>query len=270
MKETRIIFKTDQEPSMTSVQTAVQELRPKDVIPINSPVGESECNGRVENTIRRIQEKTRAPRHGLEKGIRDRIQDNALVMAWLVRWAAELLSKYSPGDDGRTPCERIRGSQCKTPLVPFGETIMYLPMKTVHRNKGEPAKLPGVWLGINERTEEVLVGTHKGIVKCRTVSRLSKDQCWDAAMVNRMKGVPWEVVPGRPGVAIPVEIQDNGDVTIAEDDDVERVKPMDDEDNVEMKFKGGLDRLHVSRKASERYGQQTDVQLVQSYNGRDI
>ena len=55
MEETRIVFKTDQEPAMTSVQTAVQELRPKDVIPINSPVGESECNGRVEDIIRRIQ-----------------------------------------------------------------------------------------------------------------------------------------------------------------------------------------------------------------------
>ena len=77
---------------MTSVQMAVQEVRPKDVIPVNSPVGESECNGRAENAIRRIQEKTRALRHALERGLKEKIQDDAPIMAWLVRWAAEVLS----------------------------------------------------------------------------------------------------------------------------------------------------------------------------------
>ena len=169
---------------MTSVQSAVQGLRPKDVIPVNSQVGESECNGRVENTIRRIQEKIRVFRHGFEKSTKDKIQDNSFVMAWFVRWVAELLSKYSPGDDGRTPYERSLGSQCQTPLVPFGETVMYLPMETVHRNKGEPAKLFGVWFGANERTEEVLAGTYKGVVKRRIASRFSKEQCRDDPMIN--------------------------------------------------------------------------------------
>ena len=163
MNEIRIILKSDQEPAMTSVQAAVQEIRPKEVMPVNSPVGESECNGRVENAIRRIQEKTRALRHALEHGIKEKTQEDAPIMAWLVRWSAELLSKYSVGDDGKSPYERMRGSQCRTPLVPFGEAVVYLPMKIVHRSKGEVAKLPGIWLGINERIEETLIGTHRGV-----------------------------------------------------------------------------------------------------------
>ena len=79
-------------------------------------------------------------------------------MAWLVRWVAELLSKYSPGGDGRTPFERIRNEACAVPLAPFGETIMYVRLQTVSGSKGEHITKQVVWLGAIERTEEVIVG----------------------------------------------------------------------------------------------------------------
>ena len=53
MRHTKIQLKVDQEPSIVSVQKAIQDMRPN-VIPTNSPVGEFECNGRVENNMRRI------------------------------------------------------------------------------------------------------------------------------------------------------------------------------------------------------------------------
>lgn len=102
-------------------------------------------------------------------------------------------------------------------------------MKTVHRNKSEPAKLPGVWLGINERIEEVLIGTYKGVVKCRTVSRMSSDMQWDPKMVAKLQGVPWEVVPGKFGISVPVEIRDDGVIVNAEDDDQEVREQVDEE-----------------------------------------
>ena len=122
LKDVKIQLKSDQEPSIVNVQTAVQEIRPGMVIPTNSPVGESQCNGRVENTIRRIQEKTRALRHQLEHNPKCKIPDEAPIMSWLVRWAGELLSKYSPGDDGRTPYERIRQETCVVPIAPLEKT----------------------------------------------------------------------------------------------------------------------------------------------------
>lgn len=51
----RILLKTDQEPAIVCVQQAIQELKPN-IAPINSPVGESACNGRVEFAIRMVQE----------------------------------------------------------------------------------------------------------------------------------------------------------------------------------------------------------------------
>ena len=175
-KDIRIQLKTDQEPAMISLQGAIQNLRPTEVIPVNSPVGESESNGRVENAIRRVQEKSRALRHQLESNIKMKILDSTPIMAWLVRWAAELISKYSCGDDGKSPHERLHGEKCTTPLVPFGEPVMYLPMRTVRRDKGDVAKKPGIWLGIIARTQEVLIGTEDGVVKCRTVTRLPDEE----------------------------------------------------------------------------------------------
>lgn len=174
MQNVTIHMKTDQEPAMINVQTAMQELHPDRIIPMHSTVGESECDGCVENAIRRVQEKIRAIRHQVECNINSKILDKAPVLAWSVRCAAELLSKYAVGDDGKTPYERIRKEDCATPLVPFGETVMHLPLKTVHRNRGVPAKRIRAWLGVSERTEEALVGTKQGVVKCRTVERLGE------------------------------------------------------------------------------------------------
>ena len=143
------------------MQKAIQELK-TNIIHIDSPVGESACNGRVENAVRRVQEKMRTLRRQLERGIGRTIPDNAVIMPWMARWAAELISKYAPGDDGKTRYERIRRERCQVPLAPFGETVMYLPMKTAASSKGRPARRLGVWLGVAERSSRVGDGMTPG------------------------------------------------------------------------------------------------------------
>ena len=76
-KGVRIQLKIDQEPAIVSLQNAVQAIRPKEVIRVNSPVGESDCNGRVENAIRRAQEKSMVLRHQLEEGIKQKVTDSS-------------------------------------------------------------------------------------------------------------------------------------------------------------------------------------------------
>ena len=252
-ENSRIQLKSDQEPSIVALQTAIQEFK-TGVIPINSPVGESESNGRVENAIRRVQEKVRVLRHQVEQNIKEPIDDNAPIMAWLIRWAAEFISKYSVGDDGRTPYERVRHEQCKVPVVPFGETIMYLPMQTASGSKGEPARKMGIWLGTIERTEETLVGTLRGVIKCRTASRLTKEERWNKELVKGMTGVPWQPVPDNFGQHIPVEIRADGQTP----NDVEETEspPKEDRhaDEDELEYQKKVHGLHVSRKAILKYG----------------
>ena len=56
-KKARILVKLDKEPSIICVQKALQDFKP-DIIPVNSFVGESACNCRVENAIRGVQERS--------------------------------------------------------------------------------------------------------------------------------------------------------------------------------------------------------------------
>ena len=48
--DTSILLKIDQEFSIVCIQTVIQEFKP-DIVPVNRPVGEFVCNGRVEDTI---------------------------------------------------------------------------------------------------------------------------------------------------------------------------------------------------------------------------
>ena len=50
-KDVKIQIKCDQEPSVVAVQTEIQRMRHGRTICVNSPVGESECNGRVGNAM---------------------------------------------------------------------------------------------------------------------------------------------------------------------------------------------------------------------------
>ena len=58
-KDVKLKFEGDQEASIVALQQEVQRLRSSKSIPVNSPVGQSECNGRVENAIQRVRDKAR-------------------------------------------------------------------------------------------------------------------------------------------------------------------------------------------------------------------
>ena len=170
--------KIDQEPAIVTLQAFIQEFCPSGVVPTNSFVGESACYGRAENAIKRVQDKARVLRHLVESCMKRKFLEHSPFMVWVVRWAAEVLSKYAPGIDGGPPYERSREEKCLVPLVPFGERVMHLPFQTVKCSKGVLAKRPGIWFGASERAEETLIGTTRGVVKCRTVSRMPEGEQW--------------------------------------------------------------------------------------------
>ena len=102
--------------------------------------------------------------------------------------------------------------KCTKPIVPIGEKVFYLPLKTanVHTKKGEPKMYEGIWLGTNSRTEEVFIGTRRGVVKCRTVKRLPARERWCKNLLHEMKGTTWQPVPGYKSDHVPVEIDEEG------------------------------------------------------------
>ena len=62
--------------------------------------------------------------------------------------SAFLIRRYSKGSDGKTPEERRRGSSRNSPMLRFGENVMYKMAKTVSLKKHEERWRDGVLLGI--------------------------------------------------------------------------------------------------------------------------
>ena len=72
-------------------------------------------------------------------------------------------------------------------------------------------------------------------------------------MVLRMRGLPWEPIPGKQSMHIPVDINDNGEDP--ERDSGCEVRPTEAlDDDVPVELRGGTDKLNISRKAIAKYG----------------
>ena len=111
----------------------------------------------------------------------------------------------------------------------------------------------GIWLGTIERTEEVIIGTKDGVVKCRIASRLLEDCQWNREMILQVQGTPWQPIPGKHSMHIFVDIDDDSENVDGDHErDVRPAEALDDEVPVDMR--GGTDRFHISRTAIAKYG----------------
>ena len=125
-----IRLKCDQEPAIVDLQKELIKRRGEaKTVPVNSPVGDSKSNGRVENAIKRLQGMLRTIRHNLEAKLGVRVTREHPLYAWLVEWAADLITRYAIMKSGRTPIQVIRGTRSSRVVAGFGEKVMYMPAK---------------------------------------------------------------------------------------------------------------------------------------------
>ena len=52
--------------------------------------------------------------------------------------------RFDIGSDGKTPLQRVHGRRDNTPILEFGEKILYMPSKPPRGGKWEPRFHPGV------------------------------------------------------------------------------------------------------------------------------
>ena len=88
------------------------------------------------------------------------------MLPWLVACASSLVNKFTVGEDGKTGHQRARGRKFSKPLPEFGECVMFA--RTLPKNdynKLEAQWESGVYLGINDMSQELIMGTSEGVVK---------------------------------------------------------------------------------------------------------
>ena len=54
------------------------------------------------------------------------MRKDADIMQWAIKWAADLITNYQVGEDGRTAFERRRGHVFTVKGAPLAEHILYL------------------------------------------------------------------------------------------------------------------------------------------------
>ena len=71
-----------------------------------------------------------------------RMPPDARTLCWL--FAAYLMNRCDIGSDGKTPLQSLHGRRDNTPILEFGEKILYMPAKPARGGKWEPeAELVG-------------------------------------------------------------------------------------------------------------------------------
>ena len=152
-----------------------------------------------------------------------KIQPGDSTWPWMIEHTAYTLLSGKVFEDGKTALERYRGTQSHQSVVACGEQVMYKIMKTVKIFKDESRWEPGTWLGLNVETREHIIGTSRGVVKCRAIAAVEEDKKFNEAKLKEMKALPWQPVPRRRTNRIPTAIAaEGGEEEKVEDEDVEK------------------------------------------------
>ena len=224
-------IKSDQEPAIFDVQRAVIAKRGNaPTIPVKS---------RWRFSIQRTSGKRNheGSKHGENNSFKSgvkmgiRVARDHPVYPWVFEWAADLMTRYAHvGDLGKTAVQLIRGSKSSRNIAQFGEKILYKPLKLSghHRGNMEDTFLDGIFLGMRLRSDEILIGTARGVIKTRTLRRRVEEEQWDPEFAKSIKGEPRQLVPGINSDHVPAAISDRAGVHLEEDQTDTRLAQQDE------------------------------------------
>ena len=79
-----------------------------------------------------------------------------------IEFAAYLMNRCDIGIDEKTPLQRLHGRRDNTPILEFGERILYMSAKPARREKWEPRSHPRVFVGMLNSSSDAVVVTEQG------------------------------------------------------------------------------------------------------------
>ena len=77
----------------------------------------------------------------------------------------------------------------------------------------------GIWLGHARDSNEMLIGTPVGVIRCYACRRMPETERWDKQEIIGMKGTPQKPNPKKMGLSIPIRIQLQEDKNIGVEPD---------------------------------------------------
>ena len=95
----------------------------------------------------------------------------------------------------------------------------------------EDTFLDGIFLGMSLRSDEILIGKARGVIKTRTLRRRVEEEQWDPEFAKSIKGEPRQPVPGINSDHVPAEISDRAGVRLEEEQRDARLAQQDESKN---------------------------------------
>ena len=87
-------------------------------IPQNSPVGESQSNGRAERAVQHVEDQVRVMLADLEDRVKVKFKPHSPSLAWLVEYAAVTINKHHTHDStGQTAYKFLHGKDAEEKLA---------------------------------------------------------------------------------------------------------------------------------------------------------
>ena len=186
---TTAVIQTDQEPAIKAAVLPVAKELP-DVGVRCAPPYHSQSQGSVERLHAVLFAQVRALREQVKVSYGIEVNVGHPMLPWIVRHAAWLLNRYLVHSDGCTSYQRRWEKSYTSPLCEFAETIQYRATGK-HLHKLSAAWFQGLWLGRDTEANEVLVGTPTGVIRVRSIRRLSPSERYCQELIHTMRGLPW-------------------------------------------------------------------------------
>ena len=96
-----------------------------ELVPDESPVGDSDGNGAIERTSLAVQGHVRVLKDCLQLKLGTSIALESAIMKWLARLSAWTLTTYQKGADGMAAHQRIHGKNFNVQVAAFGEAVLF-------------------------------------------------------------------------------------------------------------------------------------------------
>ena len=178
----KFIIQSDAEVVLRMVQSksATMENPPCEIVQRQSQQYSHQIKEDAEWRIQTIRNQIKAYKIQIEKNSGIIIKDVIPLLTWLSRHEAWQYMRFHRQQDSTTAYEKIRH------ILLVGEAVAdRRPGTWCSRRKS--VWLEGIWFGSDSKTNEHLIGTPNGMVRCSTLMRGVNRQRWGINLLNAMR-----------------------------------------------------------------------------------
>ena len=144
-----------------------------------SALCDSQSNGLAESAVKDLKDAVRTNLACLVRRFGQEFPGGHPVLIWLVKYSVAMVNRC------KTACELQKGRKFARALPHFAEKSLFtIPGVTKGMARVEPTWEDGIFLGVSDRSDELHVGTEKGMHKVRTVRRHEATERIDLTFLN--------------------------------------------------------------------------------------